>query len=339
MNAPDIEKSARDLLAKLTAATKEISPATRDGYQKELSRLIKRVRSTDDGIPASSEKLWVAVCKTQKKATYFRRLAAVRWGLQEWLEGGLRAHKTQALQFAIEVAQILNAHQNQCPLESSVRRKSKRSALRRLPDGWREQFWEEMKTTSFPLAFLTLAVTGCRPAELLMGVTVTATLDSLTMSITGSKVTGEKGQPLRHITYKVDSEAAILVRVLHKEIWWKALPGAGSHEQVISIGNKAGFTSAIRRVGRRLWPSRKEDITPICFRHAAASDFKDALQPDAVSAAIGHCVSATKSRYGQQQMAARSGGLKPAEVKATRGIKPTTSATPQVGLRSRRPGM
>ena len=136
-----------------------------------------------------------------------------------------------------------------------------------------------------------------------------------------------QGQPTRQVTYEnIDANTHPLVQALHREICSESIIDEDSREVLIRIdGEKSGFSSAIRRAGHRLWPRRRSEITPSCFRHAAASDFKEHLAADEVSAAIGHCADATKSRYGQRQMSSGSEGLRPSSVKAERPIRATSN--------------
>lgn len=317
----EIVSASRRLLENLP--TTDASLETEKAYRVELSRLIKNIRSPDQ--PESPDRFWAAICNTRSKNTYYRRVAAVKFGLRFMLEGSLRTEKIESLRFLLGLAKKLEEAQGTCPITNPKHRHSKRQDIRGLPPGWREAMFSEMQETTHRIPFLVLSVVGCRPEELKKGVRVVATRNALTLHILGAKVKKTQGQPSRQVTYDINPNAHQLVQALHREIWCEHTINADFREVEVRINNKSGFTSAIRRAGSRLWRNRK--ITPICFRHAAASDYKEHLEPDQVSAAIGHCVDATKSRYGQRQMAG-NGGLHPSSVRADRPIKPTARALP-----------
>lgn len=318
----EIDLAARQLLSQLPATN--ISIETEQAYRKELSRLIVKTRSPDQ--PESPDRFWAALCDTSSKRTYYRRVAAVKFGLRIMLERALRSERADTLRFVIGLSTKVKEAHGTCPIESPTRRHSKRQDIRGLPADWRETMLSEMKTTPHHLPFLVLAVVGCRAEELKKGVRVVATRSALTLNIQGAKVKETQGQPTRQVTYEIiDANTHPLVQALHRETWSESIIDEDSREVLIRIvGEKSGFSSAIRRAGHRLWPRRRSEITPSCFRHAAASDFKEHLAADEVSAAIGHCVDATKSRYGQRQMSSGNSGLQPSSVKAERVIRVTS---------------
>lgn len=321
-NLPGAILEARRLLSALPATN--ISPETEKAYRREVSRLISKTRSPDQ--LESPDRFWAAVCDTQSKRTYYRRVAAVRFGMRVMLEGALRTEKIETLRFLIGLSKKVDEARGDCPIKAPKRRHSKRQDIRGLPSDWRESMAAEMKRTPHHRPFLVLAVVGCRAEELTKGVRVIATRNALTLHIQGAKVKETQGQPTRQITYEdIDANTHPLVQALHREIWSESIIDEDSLEVLIRIdGEKSGFSSAIRRAGHRLWPRRRNEITPSCFRHAAASDFKEYLAADEVSAAIGHCVDATKSRYGQRQMSSGNSGLQPSSVKAERVIRATS---------------
>lgn len=202
-----------------------------------------------------------------------------------------------------------------CSIVSPKARHSKRRDLRGLPETWRELMHTGLATSKYRIQYLVTALTGCRPAELEQpGIMVSISDRMLTFTIAGAKVKSDsQGQPFREISYSLDDPHPLVQSLLIDE---QFTPGN------VRVQSKQNFTSAIRRVGKKVWPRRKAEITPYCLRHAAASDFKQVLSPDDVSKAMGHRVDATKSLYGQYQMS-RSGGLKPSAVSASHPIKST----------------
>ncbi|MBF3288569.1 hypothetical protein HKT38_30740, partial [Pseudomonas aeruginosa] len=167
----EIIRTARQRIKQLPSRSR--SKATDDDYVREYNRMVG-----DEG--ADPEKLWSAICATKSKATYRRRVAATihccRVQLQEALrsqDAAQRAGDTNALRYqvsviegAIGILNIVERHKGQCPLENTVRRKSKRSDLKYLPGNWREQLYKQLQGSKYELAYLVEAVSGCRPGEL-----------------------------------------------------------------------------------------------------------------------------------------------------------------------------
>lgn len=286
----------------------------------------------DEG--ADPEKLWSAICATKSKATYRRRVAATihccRVQLQEALrsqDAAQRAGDTNALRYqvsviegAIGILNIVERHKGQCPLENTVRRKSKRSDLKYLPGNWREQLYKQLQGSKYELAYLVEAVSGCRPGELEKSVKVICKESGLlTIRVdNGVKVTAQKGQPWREIIYRVDQSP--LVRSLY-EACRKIAPETQSIETVVDIEKSTNWRAALSSAGQKLWPRLKFRVCPYHLRNATASDWKKAgLSEEEISAALGHCVNKTSSIYGQSQMGQGGGGLCPVEVRAARPI-------------------
>ena len=331
----EIVKAARQRMKELPPRT--LSKSTDDGYVREYNRMVG-----DEG--TNPEKLWSAICATQSKSTYRRRVAATmrccRVQLQDALrsqDAARRAGDMSALRYQVAVIEevigvlnIVERHKGQCPLENTVRRKSKRSDLKYLPSNWRDQLHKQLEGSKYELAYLVGAVSGCRPGELEKGVKVICSKDDglLTVRIdNGVKVTGQKGQPWREITYRANQSP--LVRALF-EACRNVAPGAERIETV-SIEKTTNWRAALSSAGQKLWPRLKFRICPYHLRNAAASDWKRAgLSEEEISAALGHCVNKTASNYGQFQIGQGGGGLSPVEVRAARPILNTRAPVPQV---------
>ncbi|MFK1550113.1 hypothetical protein ACIUZB_06795 [Pseudomonas aeruginosa] len=331
----EIVRTARQRIKQLPSRSR--SKATDDDYVREYNRMVG-----DEG--ADPEKLWSAICATKSKSTYRRRVAATihccRVQLQEALrsqDAAQRAGDTNALGYqvsviegAIGILNIVERHKGQCPLENTVRRKSKRSDLKYLPGNWREQLYKQLEGSKYELAYLVEAVSGCRPGELEKGVKVICKESGLlTIRVdNGVKVTAQKGQPWRGITYRVDQSP--LVRALY-EVCRKVAPDTEKIETVVDIEKTTNWRAALSSAGQKLWPRLQFRVCPYHLRNAAASDWKRAgLSEEEISAALGHCVNKTSSLYGQSQIGQGGGGLCPVEVRAARPVLNTRTPSPQV---------
>ncbi|HBO2000448.1 hypothetical protein IPC1146_22215 [Pseudomonas aeruginosa] len=334
----EIVRTARQRMKELPS--RRLSQSTDNGYVREFNRLVG-----DEG--ANPEKLWLAICATQSKSTYRRRVAATmhccRVQLQEALrnqDAAQRVGDMSALRYQVAVIEevigilnIIEGHKGQCPLDNTVRRKSKRSDLKYLPGNWRAQLHKQLEGSKYGLAYLVEAVSGCRPGELEKGVKVICSKESRLLTVridNGVKVTDQKGQPWREITYRVDQNP--LVRALY-EACTKVLPGGERIETtVIDIEKATNWRAALSSAGQKLWPRLKFRICPYHLRNAAASDWKRAgLGEEEISAALGHCVNKTSSNYGQFQIGQGGGGLSPIEVGAARPILDTRTLYLQMG--------
>lgn len=322
-----IVKDARQRLKGIPAA--KANAATLDGYEREFERLVGETGR-------DHTTLWAAACNTSSKRTYYRRLAAIRHCLRSNIETRLRLQdklqrsgdkatwqvEIEHLAGLVELAALIDGAKGFCPIQQPKPRQSKRQTLRGLPLDWREQMLERFRTSKYLLAYVVQALSGCRPDELQNGVTVRRDARTIEFVVLGSKVKETQGQPVRTICYSTAGTHPLVVEIL------KHLPVKGS--VVVDVANKDSYTSALRRVGKLIWPRRRSEITPYCLRHAAAADWKAHLSPEEVSSALGHAVDATASQYGQRQMSG-GGGLHPTQITAERPIKPTRRPIPGHG--------
>ncbi|MCI0908752.1 hypothetical protein [Pseudomonas aeruginosa] len=320
-----IIKAARQRLKDLPS--RELSKSTYNGYVREYNRMVG-----DKG--ADPEKLWAAICSTQSKSTYRRRVAATIYCCRVQLRDALycqdasqRAgdisalrHQVSLIQELIGIINIIDRHKGLCPLEHTSRRKSKRSDLKYLPNDWRDQLYRQLKGSKYEVAYLVEAVSGCRPGELEKGVKVICTKNGeLTIRIdNGVKVTDQKGQPWREVTYLVDQQP--LVKSLF-DLCRNVGASVEPVETVVDIEKTTNWRATLSSAGQKLWPKLKFRICPYHLRNAAASDWKRAgLSEEEISAALGHCVNKTSSNYGQYQIGKGNGGLSPLNAKAARPI-------------------
>lgn len=317
-------RNARDL--KKILKPSEASEATLKGYDREVHRLISKYQTR------SPDQLFAGIVDTTSARTYFRRLAAAKHFVQARLEEALseqdkrqRAGDSAAwlssvavLDFMVGLHRTIELHRGSCPLENPKPRRSKRRSLKALPSDFREQMSDALTGSTYKLPYLVAAVTGCRPAELQTGVVVELDGNNITFTIVGAKVKGSsQGQAFRKIGYDVNTQHP-LVRELVNELLMRQV-----RELNVSVQSKVNLTSALRRVGRKLWPQNKVDVTVYTLRHAAASQFKQHLSPDEVSQALGHRVDKTATVYGQHQLARGSGMLEPTIVQAAVPVKHT----------------
>lgn len=262
---------------------------------------------------------------TNKKSTYFKRIAALKYYLA-WI-GSTAALTLNENRDEDSLHNIKLAVRDIAELQSAIetgfigsreKRKSKRTSLKGLPHNWLEMICNHNVDSKYRRALLVMCLTGCRPAELAKGVYITLSEDSennnsiVEFEINGVKISETKEQPIRRISY----DCNIPNELLH------ALTEATNLTQIksitISIVSAVNFTTEIKRIAKILWPSHQEHITSYSIRHQIASNFKKHLNGDDVSKALGHASPKTKKSYGS---AAQSKGPAPeVSINASREI-------------------
>ena len=193
-------------------------------------------------------------------------------------------------------------------------RVSKSASLLHLPKDWRQMVAGEL-LASTSLLWLIQAVTGCRPKELGMGMTVLLSHDrkQITFEVKGAKVTEHAGQPLRTITYATDTE---LTQLLSARL-------TPSKVEIVALDrSRDAYRKVVKRVCEKLWPKRSAARMPSVYsaRHQAKSDMKAlGMSQEKIAQTLGHSGTASQSHYGGSGKA--SGAVAPTSVQSTRKVK------------------
>lgn len=170
---------------------------------------------------------------------------------------------------------------------------SKRKTLP--PASWQRIVFNAADAHQKP-ALAVLWATGCRPAEIEMGVDLERTTDGIIIRIPGAKVSETKGQPMRSVLIDPGSEAG------------KALLDVMGAETSMTVQRTAkqvanDFTKHLKK--RAGMPQ----VSAYSFRHQAASDLKAGeADPVKVAEALGHASVHTQKHYGSKK---RGGGASP----------------------------
>lgn len=330
----EIIKAARKLLAETPMS--KASTATYADYKQKVRCLVARVQRSDN-LESSFSLLIAEALKTSKKSTWQAMRAALIYAARVGLENFLKTQdalqrgnkaiillgksvdlsswksevaKVEQWQQALE--EVLNA---KLPLEGRVARHTKKQDMRGLPSNWREEIITRMP--KYKYAAMACAVTGCRPAELVNGVSLVIQDGMMIARIKGVKVdiAGGRGQEWRELRWPLSHENSLV-----NELVIATQLAGGS--MIVSIANASNFSKAMSNAGTRIWPRRKTSITPYCMRHQAAADMKASgeLSSSDISAALGHVSDVTKSTYGHLRMGKR-GGVAPSSVLAARPVK------------------
>lgn len=214
--------------------------------------------------------------------------------------------------------------------------KAKKSALRVLPPDWRESIWVEASTPAWQQsrpqlmpALAVLWITGCRPAEIEQGIELAASRDQLAIKIKGAKCIDaggrERGQPTRHIGFRVDANASPALRFLHALACRNTVNGTG---KCTITHNKDYLYNSVVALGRSAFPKLRTRISPYCFRHQVASDLKAATSDreitlEQAAKVMGHLSDYSIGTYGHAAHGRRGRGerIKVPFVSTARPIK------------------
>ena len=196
----------------------------------------------------------------------------------------------------------------------TIKRKSKKTSLSRLPKDWREKMVEKSEG-QFRIPMMIAFLSGVRPEELQKGVQVKLFNNCLYVHIKGAKVKENAGQEYRQFKLAYHPLTDLLIKLLKEN---------GQSEMLVKVDKGNSVTNHMRAVGKKIWPKRKESITAYTARHAMAADCKSAIvngaDPDLVSKVLGHCVDKTASFYGNRF---QSGGTSvvPSDVQVPKAVR------------------
>lgn len=268
--------------------------------------------------------------------------AALSWGAaRAWrdeMRAGDRAQKAGDMaasaahvERAIRAAQVMASIERAERPEPTKRRATKRATLPKA-DGWQARIFEAATSAQRPAVAL-LWATGCRPAEVELGVDVIRdSKGRLVVRIPGAKVHDGHGagQPKRLLLIDESTDAG------------RALSAALGSSRQITIQRAAtrlnkDFSAIREKVGGK--------ASPYSMRHQVAADLKATFGPDGaetVAAAMGHRTTRSQGRYGSVQQAKGGGAIKAAQ--ATHTVKETRpsrrlSASEKVGPETNCPSL
>lgn len=314
------------------------SAATRLDYLRVAKGLLSRAGDAKGGLTE-------VVQGTSSKNYYFKCLAALRFHCYVQLDH-LMTMSQQASQEAdylrlrydltdlLAQMQAVAAIQHQGHITQRSKRKSKRLALKGLPPDWREALCDSARRSKYAQALMVMALTGCRPAELRLGIKVWAEhdvqlgKDLICFHVTGSKVKGKQGQPNRWICYDAhDPHPLVAAMKAH-------LDAQASPVTPVSNANANNLTVEIRRRAARLWPNHQQTVTAYCFRHQWSADTKYLNDGESVSRGLGHASAKTRRHYGTASQASGLCHLQPIKIEADRTVR---SAATLAYLTGRRP--
>lgn len=179
----------------------------------------------------------------------------------------------------------------------------KRRGLGSLPNDWREQLLSHVDPRD-QLSIILLAVTGCRPSELVMGIDIRREGRRIHLGIRGGKVTEQHGQPYRVLT-------------IDKAHPW----GRRLAECLPDRSTQSRYQESVRSLQHRIrrfavqWQRgagiNGYQVSAYSFRHQLAADLKrHGESAEWIAAVLGHRSTRTATCYGAwQQGKSGQGGL------------------------------
>ncbi|MGZ4957641.1 MAG: hypothetical protein ACXV7J_00175 [Methylomonas sp.] len=190
--------------------------------------------------------------------------------------------------------------------------KSKKYQVSKLPDRWRERYFDYLKSIDSKYISAVAALSsGCRPAELQNGVRVTKENNGIRFIIESVKThNGKYGQDVRSFMVHSDlPEIDYLLSILQD-----------GQEMNIKIDSAKNFGDMMRSYSKTVFGKRmKHYVSPYTYRHAFSSLIKSTLNDSAVAVCMGHCNDISQTFYSIAGKA--SGGFKVSEIQGTKSVK------------------
>lgn len=203
---------------------------------------------------------------------------------------------------------------------------SKRRTLKGLPSDWRDQVQTQLANSKYEAAAVILHLTGCRPAELAKGVSVTAHNNEVNVFIRGSKQSeiNKSGQSTRMIVFPADSDEARALTPLMQ-----------GTRGVVKIDNPNSFQKIYKAAAIRALGRKGKRLTPYSARHQFSADLKkNGYNKVQIAAAMGHQSTRSQGQYGTAQQGGGGGsGMKAAARQQIRTPSRSINMSQSSGMR------
>jgi len=197
--------------------------------------------------------------------------------------------------------------------------KSKKYQISTLPKNWRERFFKHIleKNSKYTTAIATLAITGCRPAELENGITLhLLTNQTIKVRIQGKKThDGIYGQDFRE--FEISYEGPEFSYLLEK------IP-LNNQPFLVQVASANALGEQMRKYSNQVFSKIKGNISPYTYRHAFAKNIKSILSSKTdIALALGH--SNDKSQRYYANKGKNGGGFQIEKIEGTRAVKQISS--------------
>lgn len=316
-------------IAETRALRKDTQPgaATVADYQKRINYLEPLLEHT---LSQSSQMPWTDTFDMLNvaRSTFSQYRSAVKWHSTVRLQTLLTEQDqfqrslghSRAWYRAVKILQeALREHQEICTLSYDEERgqenwppsclkkehpgKSKKLALKKLPDGWQERFdFFNEQSPTYRYAGVLLRFCGLRPAELERGVQVQWTAQGVQVRIEGAKVRDTAGQPWRSFLLNLAMLPAWFVDELKRQGQMHISANSDSMRSHLGRLSTAVLNPEQRKNGCQ------ENLSAYLFRHALVTQMRESgWESDEIAAAIGESSAETTRLYGLRVR----GGKKP----------------------------
>lgn len=235
------------------------------------------------------------------KGYYYKKKAALRFCIQDRLkmyisqiraygddEDSIRKILSQA-SFVIDLYENHGRNTGKSPVTTKNPNKSKKASLRRMPESWEDMIFAKCDNYDYKGALAILQLTGARPSEIARGVIVTGdeSSDFLEITIRGSKQGKEKrnGQAMR--TIKIDMRAQASYGSPKNYL----LSQVAYEGYLLVRVNPKRLNDYVRRLAQKIWPRKKNQISPYSYRHQISADLKgegEGTPPSKIASVLGH---------------------------------------------------
>jgi len=214
-------------------------------------------------------------------------------------------------------------------MEKETKKKNKRK-LTALAKDFREKILDYAvnahieNNAKWHLPLCVLYATGCRPVELVKGVSVKYDDETKTIrfSITGAKINDklQRGIALRTVKIKVINDKGEILN------WAKPLIEEIQKEKsayiVVKTTSANAFSGYIHKASKKLWPRRAEHVSAYSFRHAVAKSLKDSdADPVKIASVLGHASTRSQLSYGRKARKTGKNELTEVEVSTSAAIR------------------
>lgn len=259
------------------------------------------------------------------KRYFYKKKAAITHNIYKILESCItEIHPNdmneETLKQIIEKADhYINIYYDYCENKgvSPVKKKpptknSKRRSISHMGEYWREQIWAECENPKYRGAVAVMDLAGIRPCELEKGVLVEWQEDCpyLTMTIKGGKIgeEGKNGQKIRKL--KID-----LSRDCYRGSPKDYLMNSCFENGYCKIKtHPKRLNDYVRRLSQKLWPRKKNYITPYSYRQQNSADMKkDGFSKKETAMEMGHRSTRSQKHYDT----ARQGGRRSSIIEVT----------------------
>lgn len=206
--------------------------------------------------------------------------------------------------------------------QTSKRSTSKRKNSVKFPTDWKLRMMNEAKNNKYEYALAITTAVGCRPEEMVNGISLVWSSNQIRVRINGAKVTEYSGHKVRRMVINHDALPEHMVTSLKNNGF-----------MLINVKSKDAFRMYVQRLSKKLFPANATNLSPIDCRHSVADGMKDeGWDRTEIASVLGHLSDATQDEYGHRQSSTRR-KLKSSSI--TKG----TAGTSEVVKQKKKPGL